>query len=739
MRFVMSCLITFTVFLSSQVFLLSESELKSKDENSYYWYLNGSHFQKKGDIPKAVEALKKALDLNPENVKASELLYQIRKEHEIVDEITGSQSVDFTQKGESFQWYVNAEYHFQKNQYEKAMETVKKSLKLNPFNIKAITLLNKLREKMPETTVPVEEIKPEKVIGKSEEENRKDDVLTWLQSGKFYLSIKKHDKARLAFEKVLSMDPENTEAKELLEKNAHFGEIEKKKTVIQKSSNPSSYWYWLGKYYEKQKELKKALLCYQRSQIGKPDEENIKQAIDRVKSMIYFDMNSGTDTDKTLKSIDFELISPADSIEEDQRYLSATQRTATSETETAPQTEIVFTPETASTPSDSQDDIDTDVGATNKNPIEVISTDFDEDGLVFDRGNVLLSSESAPSLVDSLKKAHTEFTPDAPQKIFSLEQDKLISLFLNKQKPKEDDVKSTINIEETKTDAPDNKSVRNRETGENSYKDLIIKWENKLIMKQDVEDEEVKEVKVETAKSEVVPEEIKAQIKSYFEKAQILLEARKNEEGLKNMRIGYITSIENNPGDIESLYYLMLIYYKQKKFDMASLLLFQLGKYLEEFRNIEKYSKISSITSCWIRQVVIQSAINNYNNDLKTSVYGNSFMTYGNFSTQELLKKNYLLETPVEGVSLDLEIQDRQFNINYDIVTYACDNGKYRIDSSNILTCSSHGTTPFLLNSKRRIVDESAKRNNKTSTRRRDQTFKDYYFWRAGDPDTLQE
>ena len=122
----MKILLLFSIVIFFSNFLFSGNFEKNSDEASFKWFLNGKYYYNlKKDIPKAVSCLKKSLDLNPENEKARELLFKIQKENNITDLETSSQRVDFTQKGQSFQWYVNANYLYKKGQVSKAFNAVK--------------------------------------------------------------------------------------------------------------------------------------------------------------------------------------------------------------------------------------------------------------------------------------------------------------------------------------------------------------------------------------------------------------------------------------------------------------------------------------------------------------------------------------------------------------------------------------------------------------------------------------
>ncbi|PKK90591.1 MAG: hypothetical protein CVV64_09550 [Candidatus Wallbacteria bacterium HGW-Wallbacteria-1] len=692
-------------------------EMKRDVEASHQWYSLGKYnFQFRKDFKKSREALLMALEKDPQNFLAFEMLQEVERRlrrEEMVSGSEGKSDIQTPQGGESMQWYDNALYHWEKSRdARESIRCLERALQINPFNTRAIALLRTIRKENPEYSaekaLPGVKIQADPA-GRYETIAKTQEAQHWFANSTYHFRKGNLARAMEAIEKSLSLAPDlkvSTELKNKIsqalskrEKLAIESSLERTAASLEGKTpegGKASHWFWLGKYYfSVKRDYKGALECFERAALMDPNHDETQSMINRTKLKLYF-VTDGSAVRIVDTRSDKPISTGLDSASENAvgRKIGDSQTEKKREIDPAAveaeEIELVGDYEFADTTRTAPDrgDVVGDLQEkAKKSPYELWMARrkaFEDMGGILFAGQWKREERAA-------RKAETVRTSTGQDRKGDVESE-LEAMWNNIQKG---EIQSSSEVSGTDGNGASVKSgvaaigsdVAQAMAGfdiggmkrEDEYKAARQKQRDSLMKP----DEEVK----------LIPPDMKQQIMDTIASAEEMAKRGRTEDALKNYESAFLSLIKYDPDNLEALYNLLLVNIRQEDDDFATLLLFRLLGMMDKIgSNSELHKAVREIVFCFVKSTILQSSISAYNN----SVEPLEKMTTGTLSL-ERLSASGLLVTGDVPYELSLKIGERTVKAAISMDNFKCSaGGKYHIGRDGFVRCTVHGMSPYL-------------------------------------------
>ncbi len=231
--------------------LLVKGELLSEEEKKQIetFLRKAKNYEKQGDYLKAIEEYQKVLDKNPFHEEALDRISELK------DEL-----VDTAKKH-----YEKGLAYYEKDKKEEAEREFKEALKVYPEFTPALDMLDRIRRE-----------KQLEIAKKLNEEARRKVIDAMINKGLFYRGNFEYEKALEVFRNVLTLDPDNKRAKDLIEETTkEFREFRSRE--LSKSKSIASYKE--GQKALEEKDYVKAISKFREAVKYWPQNEDAKKSL----------------------------------------------------------------------------------------------------------------------------------------------------------------------------------------------------------------------------------------------------------------------------------------------------------------------------------------------------------------------------------------------------------------------------------------------------------------------------
>lgn len=691
-------------------------------EASHQWYSLGKyHFQFRKDLQKSREALLKALEKDPQNFLAFEMLQDVERRLRREEAIKGNSSEEGAGRlgGESMQWYDNALYHWEKNRdVKETVRCLEKALEINPFNTKAIALLKTVKEENPEyaredSALPGVAVQADPA-GKYQAIARTQEAQQWFVNSTYHFKKGNFARALSAIEKALSLAPDLKTAQEMRDRILQ-ARSKQEKIAIESSlehtaaslegktpeGGKASHWFWLGKYYFSVKQdFKGALECFERAALIDPAHAETQEMINKAKLKLYFvtDGSAVRIVDNRPKAARAKGKKTADSETPDSSGSDSSNQAAEKPSEKkkpdpaaveAEEIELVGDYEFAATEEGARPTgsvIPTEARKIVKTPYEL----WMERRKSFEDMGKILFAESWKETEKEDRKTTAPGTSSGERNRKRDVESELEEMWNSIQRGEKSSQTTQSGTSGSRAQASGGKlsaqvasAVAGLDIGGMKPKDQY----------QVTSQEEAVMAVTSSAEARPIPPDLKEQIKESILTAEDLARQGKNQEAMAIYEEAFLTLVKYDPENLEALYNLLLVNIRQDDNDFATLLMFRLLGMMGTIGNeTELHKSIREIVFCFVKGTILQSAISAYNNNVDPM----ERMSNGTFSL-DVLRRAGLLATGDVPYELSLKIGDRKITAGIAIENFKCPaGGKYQIGRDGFVRCTVHGMSPYL-------------------------------------------
>lgn len=722
------------------ILLMCPAEARDS-EASYHWMtLAGYHLRFKKDPEKARESLLKALEKDPENFKAVEMLKAV--EDEIGSKVREGEFHDIIESGPSFQWYDNALFLWERRRDVKgAIRCLERSLLENPFNTRAAELLQKIRK---ENSISDDGDGPiVKILSGNREAieaaSRREEANRWVAASDYNLKKQDYVKALAAARKAVELDPVSDDAGRNL-KRMEKAQQEHEGLAIRRSSDPSGvlpagtsapgpearagHWFWLGKYYFAVRgEYTQALECFERTLLLDPSNEDARTMVNRCKAKLFF-VSGGT----AVKIRDHR------GVEERARLAKAIEEDGDAETPVAPDGSVI---------------IKSGAAPTVALPLaSVVSKKPAPDPELMKEEEIILVSDY--EIEDHKVRQEARRTAVAAGRLPAFEEQE-ISPYAKWVERKKNFEKLTKSLFANYWKADDSKKTARTDKPPDSFGGESLESSMESVWKQIAAAEAAgfgassasseDEVEAATAVMEANDQALrsstagldivgmksseeyaglrrerlkKAAIEAMGRKtgsfidsslaekyrvrlgrAEEIARTGKRDRALDEYRKVFEEILIKDTENLEALYNLLLLHMDQGNYDFATVVYFKLLGLSGRLQPGSRISReIGELIFCFLKSTIIQSAVAAYNSINKDF---SREMAPGTLSVSTLSEAGFLA-TGGDPYELSLKVFDKLVNVSVNIEDFKCSaGGKYRLRDDGVVECSIHGVGPYVL------------------------------------------